>query len=154
MKDVYKGVALLLLAAVASIITLSIEDHGWQITAVKFESDPDVESLQSQILAGFDPTETQQPTAAGNRVVPQCFQGLIERDNNSDLFNGEKYVSVKKMEDMYIEVRSEYLLRDAFQTQSASIVKQVPSEVLERLGSASEGLDCATVNIYLAEISK
>ncbi|EPJ54957.1 MAG: hypothetical protein OFPI_04910 [Osedax symbiont Rs2] len=159
MKDVYKGITLLLLAAVAGVLSLSVEDRHWNMPFVKFDAptqSQEISGIQSQILAGLDPSTITQPTAAGKTGLPNCFQGKIARDKSTDLFSGAGYLSVKAFDEMFIEVKGEnaYLLRGAFETQSASIIEQLPEDILQRMLSADSDLQCAKIDMYLAKIKR
>jgi len=157
MKDVYKGITLLLLAGVASAISLSVDDRHWNMPFVKFDSateNTEISGIQTQILAGLDPSTITQPTAAGKGALPSCFQGKIARDKSTDLFSGVGYLSVKAFDEMYIEVKGKdiYLLRGAFETQSASVIAQLPDDVMQRIEAAASDMKCAKVDMYLAKI--
>ncbi|MCJ8338233.1 MAG: hypothetical protein MJK10_07145 [Pseudomonadales bacterium] len=159
MKDVYKGITLLLLAGVASVISLSVEDRHWNMPFVKFDATPEsteIRGIQAQILAGLDPSTITQPTAAGKAALPTCYQGKIARDKSTDLFSGVGYLSVKEFDQMYIQVKGvdTYLLRGAFETQSASVIEQLPANVLQRIEQAGKGRKCAKIDMYLAKIKR
>ncbi|MGB1239501.1 MAG: hypothetical protein ACPG4U_14880 [Pseudomonadales bacterium] len=156
MRDYYKGGILLLLATLASVFTLSIDDHGFDIAVIKFESeDSDVAALQQQILAGFDPSETQQPTAAGPVAVPTCFRGALSRDSQSDSYHGSRFVSIKDNENMYLLLPDDqvYLRRETFQTQTADMVSALPEHVAVKLGKMQNSAECARVDVYLHGIN-
>ena len=159
MKDIYKGITLLLLAAVAGVISLSVEDRHWNMPFVKFDQPSQTEEIsgiQAQIIAGLDPSTVTQATAAGKAALPTCFHGKIARDKSTDLFNGSNYLSVKTFDEMYIEVKGKntYLLRGAFETQSASIIEQLPGSVLQRMENAGNKSKCAKIDMYLAKIKR
>lgn len=160
MKDIHKGVILLLMAVVASVVSLSVDDRHWKMPFVKFDSDPhsDVSQLQAQLLAGLDPTENAAPTAAGTTTksdnIP-CFAGKIARDKNSDTFHDALYLSIKKSSETYIELiqNQTYLLKSAFETQSASVIASLPAKVEQQMAQISSIESCKQLDIYLSKIN-
>ncbi|MEH6445885.1 MAG: hypothetical protein V7784_18480 [Oceanospirillaceae bacterium] len=168
MRDLYKGSVLLLLAFIASLVTLSAEDRHWKLPFAKYYVDPDsylhpnsdVAAIQAQLFAGLDPTVNAAPTATGKSktktraLASVCFKGNIARDKSSDLFHGAAYVSIKETDDTFIEVNeTDFLIKNAFAIQSASIVSALPAPMQNRLDSALESGRCATLDLYLSKIS-
>ncbi|NQZ31808.1 MAG: hypothetical protein HRU06_11065 [Oceanospirillaceae bacterium] len=160
MRDIHKGVILLFLAVLASIVSLSVDDRHWEMPFMTFDSDPhsDVADLQAQLLAGLDPTENAAPTAAGvtaKAVNTPCFAGKIARDNSTDEFHNALYLAIKQSNDTYIEViqSQTYLIKGAFETQSASIIESFPSAVEQKIGQISNITSCKQLDVYLSKIN-
>jgi len=159
MKDIHKGVILLIMAVLASIASLSVEDRHWKMPFITFESqsNDDVAHLQAQLLAGLDPTENSAPTAAGDsaKLTPVvCLKGKIARDSSADLYHDATYVSVKNVSDTYIELSDNQilLLKSAFETQSASVISALPFSVEQRLDQAISAGGCGQIDLYLSKI--
>jgi len=159
MRDIHKGVILLIMAVLASIASLSVEDRHWKMPFITFESqrNDDVAQLQAQLLAGLDPTQNAAPTAAGNpaKLPPVvCLQGKIARDSSADLYNNATYVSVKDASNTYIELSDNQilLLKSAFETQSASVISALPVSAEQRLDQAISAGGCGQIDLYLSKI--
>jgi len=159
MRDIHKGVILLIMAVLASIASLSVEDRHWKMPFITFDSpqNDDVAKLQAQLLAGLDPTQNTAPTAAGNpaKLPPVvCLKGKIARDSSADLYHNAIYVSVKDVSDTYIELSDNQilLLKSAFETQSASVISALPVDVKQRLNQAVSVGGCGQIDLYLSKI--
>jgi hypothetical protein len=159
MKDTHKGVIFLFLAVIASSTMLTVDDRPWEMAFINKqpEQDNDVTLIQSQILAGLDPTENTQSTAAGpasRKIKPTCIKGVIARDKTADLFDGEPYASVKRAGNTYIEItqKNTYMIKGKFQTQSASVVTQFPDDINHELQLVKRIGGCINLSLYLAKI--
>lgn len=160
MRDLHKGVILLLLALLATVIAFSVEDRRWEMAFINFEAKQqlrEVEDIQAQLLAGLDPTENAQPTAAGvvsakSQFAP-CFTGKIARDFTSDEYHNAPYTSVKNAQDTFIKVNNNvYLLKSAFEMQSASLIEDFPNEISQMMQSAISAGRCVGLDLHLAKI--
>lgn len=162
MKDLHKGVILLLLACLVSIITFFIEDRHWEMAFIRFnQPDPnqDVADIQAQLLAGIDPTLIAEPTAAGptNQVKhAPCFNGKISRDSQADSFHDQPYISIKENQATYIIIANDqaFLRKSPYEMQSASIIPIMPATALSLMHSAVQAGRCASLDLHLAKIKQ
>ncbi|NRA20658.1 MAG: hypothetical protein HRU05_09290 [Oceanospirillaceae bacterium] len=159
MKDIHKGIILLCMALLASIISFSVDDRHWNMPFVSFAEDShrDVADLQAQLLAGLDPTENSAPTAAGNQsndLQTSCLSGKIARDKTTDKLHDDSYISVKESSAVYIQIilKQVLLVKGPFETQSASVIDVFPNTVSERLELASNSGNCTQIDLYLSKI--
>lgn len=155
MKDSYKGISLLLLGALASLWVLSKDDHGWQLAQLKWPPEPSVDELQQQILAGVDPSEVFEATAAGGDkpLPPDCYVGQVSRNMADEALHGAAYQAIKHEGDTYISVNQgqRYYLRTALESQTASRIQQLPEVVAQRF---AEFDDCKPLDIFLARLKE
>jgi hypothetical protein len=171
MRDIHKGAIFLMLGLLASVVTLSMDDRRWEMAFINWDEkqDLDVQNIQSQLLAGLDPTLNAQATAAGNPSTTQksiaenvvsnkksafCFSGKIARDINSDQFHEMPYISVKEDQDTFISIDNNFalLLKSAFEVQSASLIQSLPSSVAHTMQLAIENGRCIELDLHLAKI--
>ncbi|EPJ47867.1 MAG: hypothetical protein OFPII_09370 [Osedax symbiont Rs1] len=163
MKDYRKGILILLLGALVTILALAVDDRRWEMAYINFgtETEQQVADLQAQILSGIDPTLNADATAAGavKRVaIPTCYRGKIARNLQTELFHDQPYTSIKNLNQTYIEVASAnqltFLVKGAFETQSASILKALPERIEQKLELVSGTSQCIQLDMYLAKIKE
>ncbi len=171
MRDIHKGAIFLILALLASVVTLSMDDRRWEMAFINWEEkqDLDVQNIQSQLLAGLDPTLNAEATAAGNPSNTQqavisnsasakknsyCFSGKIARDLSSDQFHEMPYVSVKENQDTFINIDNDFalLIKSAYEMQSASLIQSLPTNVAQLMQSAMANGRCIELDLHLAKI--
>ncbi len=179
MRDIHKGVIFLILALLASVVTLTMEDRRWEMAFINWDKkqDQDVLDIQAQLFAGIDPTLNAQPTAAGNAINPEidnpisiddvnlapvaiskkgsyCFSGKIARDLNTDPFHDLPYTSIKNNRDTFINIDNNlaFLLKSAYEVQSASLISVLPVNAQQLMQSAIDGGHCIDLDLHLAKI--
>ena len=171
MRDIHKGAIFLILALLASVVTLSMDDRRWEMAFINWEEkqDLDVQNIQSQLLAGIDPTLNAEATAAGSASNTQqravasnpsskknsfCFSGKIARDLSSDQFHEMPYISIKEHQDTFISIDNNFalLIKSAYEVQSASLIQSLPSSAAQLMQSAMENGRCIELDLHLAKI--
>ncbi len=111
----------------------------------------------SQILAGADPTDVFEPTAAGRMLTPSCYSGQIETENkNLSSFNGTRFISRNFEGETYIALLTLppiYLLQDENQVVSATRIDQLPPELVPEMGQMlGQQTSCAERSLFLSRI--
>ncbi len=163
MKDYRKGILILLLGGLVTILALAEDDRRWEMAFINLgaETEQQVADLQAQILLGIDPTLNAEVTAAGavkRAAMPTCYKGKIARDFQTELFHDHPYTSIKNLNQTYIEVTSAnqlvFLVKGAFETQSASILEVFPERVEQSLELISGASECIQLDMYLAKIKE
>lgn len=162
MKDLRIGMFILLLGVIASISAFTMEDRRWEMAFINFDAEPnnqlnEIEALQAQLLAGVDPTTISEATAAGGasrKLSFNCANGKIIRDNVTDSFHNTIYTSIKHSDGSYIELQDSksFLLKTAFETQSATLLESIPSDISEQMILATQMDSCSKIDMYLAKI--
>jgi hypothetical protein len=162
MKDLRKGMFILLLGVIASISAFTLEDRRWEMAFINFDTESsnqinEIDALQAQLLAGVDPTTISEATAAGgvsSKLSFNCSNGKIIRDNAADSFHNAIYTSIKHTDGSYIELQDSesFLFKTAFETQSATLLESLPNDISEQMILASQMDSCSKIDMYLAKI--
>lgn len=121
------------------------------------ESSESEEELLKQLLAGADPTDLFEPTAAGRPVAPACFSGELEiDDSNLTSLNGARFVSQDFQGDTYITLLTlppVYLHQTEHQAVSATRVEELPDGLYPQVGQVlNQKETCAERSLYLSRI--
>ena len=144
--DLPKGILILVVAGVIGSQAMNALDIDYlaqspntpnQSSSPK-KADNSAEQIQA-ILAGADPTDVFEPTAAGKKINYLCDTGFIAGDLDANKFSKISYASVDAGDLTYIQISHyspSYLVQEKYQTVSATEVSEVPQDVKRRLEEA------------------
>lgn len=121
-------------------------------------AEEETQSEIAQILAGADPTDVFEPTAAGRMLTPECFSGQIETANQQlSSLNGTRFISRNFQGETYITLMTlppVYLLQDEHQAVSATRIDNLPPELRAEMGVfSSKSSSCPERSLYLSKIN-
>ena len=136
MNDSIKGLSILSVTAVAIAWVLNSDNSGWEIPflAFKGEETRDVLALQREILAGADPTLTQQATAAGQRDGA-CYTGWVSMQGSESQVK-QSYHGVLAKQRLYIRLLDQGIMLDMPLTEPSKATKPSVVPVSVALGLA------------------
>lgn len=106
MNDAMKGISILSLTAVAISWVLHQDNEGFDLAFLTHDSAERsaVLQLQESILAGNDPTLSQEPSAAGEGGF-NCYRGQLSIDDEQ-----QSYLSVANHTRMFVRVVGQQLI--------------------------------------------
>ncbi len=108
------------------------------------------------IIAGEDPTDVLEPTAAGEKHNRPCDAGYIAGDPDKNRYSKISYASVSLNGITYIQVSRyspDYLIQEEYQTVSATEVDSVPADIKKMLDAGiSNPTGCNQKDLYLSNI--
>lgn len=159
-----KAILVSALICVAGYQSISLTiDHfaapGSDTTQARQQSDSQQPSQQQidALLAGADPTDLFEPTAAG--PTPPCFRGELEMAADvAPQLSGYPYVSLRVDQYNYIRVLSFdgfYLVQHPHQSVSATERWEVPKAAEDKLNAVSDRMEnCKQRTLYLSSIQR
>ncbi len=106
MNDAMKGISILSLTAIAISWVLHQDNEGFDLAFLTHDSAERsaVLQLQESILAGSDPTLSQEPSAAGESGL-NCYRGQLSIDDEQQF-----YLSVANHNSMFVRVIGQKLI--------------------------------------------
>lgn len=109
------------------------------------------------VLAGADPTDVFQPTAAGKKLSVACDSGYIAGDINKNRYSKISYASITERGITYIQVSRyspTYLVQEHYQAVTATEVSKVPDSIKAALqAKISNPYGCSSQDLYLSQIN-
>lgn len=111
MNDTMKGISILLLTAVAISWVLNQDNEGFDMAFLTNDSAERSAALQIQqsILAGADPTQNQEPTAAGVSDL-NCYRGRVSVYDEQMTLEKQAYISVANQTSMFLRVAGQKII--------------------------------------------
>lgn len=111
MNDAMKGISILSLTAVAISWVLTQDNEGFDIAFLTNDSAQRSAALQLQqsILAGADPTQAQEPSAAGGSNL-YCYRGRVSVHDEQMMLEQESYTSVANQTSMFVRVAGQKII--------------------------------------------
>jgi hypothetical protein len=111
MNDTMKGISILSVTAIAIFGVLNQDNQGFDIAflaGIGAETEQSASlQLQQSILAGVDPTEIQEPSAAGVTERARgvdCYRGWISIDDDNMTLDQQAYISAANEKTMYVRI--------------------------------------------------
>jgi hypothetical protein len=161
MNDTVKGISILTITAVAITSLLSSDNKGWDIplfTSNGGSEHRDLFQLQKIILAGGDPTLSQEPTAAGVSEAVECYRGWVSIDDDSVNLSQQPYVSVVDQSQMYVRVIGQRIMLElsvddkatARQSKNIPVAVAVAFELADITGQEQQG--CTRKNLVITSL--
>ncbi|WP_415898221.1 hypothetical protein ACMXYR_08025 [Neptuniibacter sp. QD29_5] len=109
------------------------------------------------VLAGADPTDVFESTAAGKSLSVACDSGFIAGDINKNRFSRISYASITERGITYIQVSRyspTYLVQEHYQAVTATEVSKVPDSIKAALqAKISNPQGCSSQDLYLSQIN-
>ncbi|MGB2131795.1 MAG: hypothetical protein ACPHXW_10190 [Marinobacterium sp.] len=111
----------------------------------------------AKLLAGADPTDLFEPTAAGVTLRPSCFTGQLEIDSEDHLsLKGANFIGRYLDDEVFITLMTlppMHLHQDQHQAVTATHLPALPDSVREHmtLALASQS-ECQARTLYLSRI--
>lgn len=146
MNDTMKGISILSVTAIAIFGVLNQDNHGFDIAFLAgIEADAEKSAslqLQQSILAGVDPTEIQEPSAAGvtegTRSV-DCYRGWISIDDDNMALDQQAYISAANEQAIYARILDRKLIIEIPNNNKtlARRAESVPVEIAVELADAA-----------------
>lgn len=141
MNDAMKGVSILSLTAIAISWMLSQDNQGFDIAFLSNDSAERSAALQLQqsILAGADPTQTQEPSAAGVFDL-NCYRGRVSVHDEQITLVQQSYISVANQTTMFVRVSGQKIILEIpmADTTMARRAMSVPVDIAVELADRQE----------------
>lgn len=111
MNDAMKGISILSLTAVAISWVLNQDSEGFDMAFLTNDSAErsSVLQLQESILAGADPTVSQEPSSAGENGL-KCYRGQLSIHDDQMLLEQQSYLSVANQTSMFVRVAGQKMI--------------------------------------------
>lgn len=116
------------------------------------------EQAIAQLLAGADPTDLFEPTAAGQPLnTTTCFTGTLETDSAQHThLEGARFIAKEVNDDQYITVMTlppVHLFQNEYQAVTAQKLDRLPTEVQPKMRQVLASQEqCQQRSLYLSRI--
>lgn len=156
MNDAMKGVSILSVTAVAIFWMLNQDNKGFEIAFLMNDSAERSAAwqLQQSILAGADPTQTQEPSAAGVFGL-NCYRGRVSLHNEEMQLEQQSYISVANQTTMFMRVAGQKIILEIpiNDKEVARRAMSVPVDIAVELADMQEqGRQCLRENLIITAL--